>query len=236
MISMISAALAAGLALSAAAAKPDRYLEYIDSTKLASGQWIDTGVYATTKTAVEIDFQLLELWAQSTPFGVGGGSFYFDLYLNGSNPMQWAYWYCHGGWSKGKYTTVAGDATSRIVVKVDGANKLFSLTNLTTGAFVSNTMYGDGVGVEAGDKTDVTLPLFGRKTTSDACASTAKMRCWGCRIWEDGALVRDFRPALVNKVAGMWEEKEGRFYAGENKSYPFLAGPKIPQGLVILLK
>lgn len=230
---IIMAFFSAG-ALWVSAAVPDKFLEYIDSAKLANGSWIDAGVKATTKTALEIDFQLLEAWAQSTPFGVGGGSFYFDLYLDGS--LNWAYWYCHGGWSKGKYTTVAGDATSRLVVKLDGANKLFTLTNLTTGVSVSNAMNGEGVGVEAGDVTDVTLPIFGRKTTSDSVSSTAKMRCWGCKIWEDGVLVRDFRPALVGSVAGMWDVVGEQFYSSGNATWPFIAGPKIKQGLAVILR
>ena len=40
----------------------------------------------------------------------------------------------------------------------------------------------------------------------------SKARCYGFKIWQDGALVRDYRPCLKNGVAGLYDDVTKRIY------------------------
>ena len=244
MISMISAALAAGLALSAAADEPDYYVEYIESTYPGAGgsdadsPWIDTGIKATPLTRLEMEFQVTFARAslQPSPFGAEFGTFWFALYYNGSS--QWAIDFVHGGDSKGRYVGIlaATDAEqSRYYINLDGQNKVCAITNLTTSAGAKVDM--KDYSTQAADVTDYNLPLFGRVKNESQISAPGyrpKMKLYSCDIYENGELERQFRPAVKGGVAGLWDKKNGSFYASKT-ARAFIAGKKI-SGLVILIK
>ena len=41
---------------------------------------------------------------------------------------------------------------------------------------------------------------------------SAKARCYGLEIWQDGKLVRDYKPCLKNGVAGLYDTVSGRIF------------------------
>lgn len=233
---LIVSALAAGFAFSAAADEPDYYVEYIEST---NGQWIDTDFKPTLLTRVEMDFQLTATTGQSTPYGVEFGSgLWYCLYLNGT--PAWAIDFIHDGGknSKGKYTPVGlpdGDAGARFMVVHDGPGRSFAITNVESSVGLTYNM--SGFYTVDGDKCDYNLPLFARvfsEATVSAPGRNAKMKLFSCDIYEDGELVRKFRPAVKGGVPGLWDKRNERFYASKTAS-AFVVGKKI-SGLVILLK
>ena len=232
---LMVSALAAGLVLSAAAAEPDYYVEYIESTYPGLGApdadspWIDTEFRPDLFTRVEMDFQLTyaRTSLQPTPFGVSYGTFWFGLFHNGS--AVWAINFVHGAYSKGKYysTGLAADDTSRFHVVFDAQERFFAMTNLNTSVGAKINMSSIGTfAVEEGDVCDCSLPLCGQIKGEDAApANRAKMKIYSCNIYEKGETVRQFRPAVKDGVAGLWDKQNERFYASKT-ARAFIAGKK----------
>lgn len=61
--------------------------------------------------------------------------------------------------------------------------------------------------------------LFGVNSSGSA-AQLAKARLYSFRIWQNGSLIRDYRPARQGTVYGLWEECQGVFCAsGSSKQF-----------------
>ena len=182
-----------------AGALPDGYvpLEYLRGT---GTQYIDSQYRLTSKSRVEIDFTLYDKDDTSAmPFGAGSSNSddYYFLYISYSL-KQWcpvvgdAWSYCSS-----EKPPLLGD--HRFVINDGRKNDL------------------DGIGQQFSFSRSFTAPynsyIFARNDGPSA-ARICKMDLRSFDIYEDGELVRSFRPAVrvSDSVQGLWESKTEVFH------------------------
>ena len=51
-----------------------------------------------------------------------------------------------------------------------------------------------------------------------------KTALYYCRIYDNGVLVRDYKPCLYNGEAGLWDSVEGKFYGNANNTGTLTVG------------
>ncbi len=178
--------------------------------------YIDTGYKVSAKTAVALDYA----------FTVNSD--------DNLNPGYWSLFECSGGCrfriDFNKYTglryTVGGN------VDVSTLASAFGVPN--DDKDVRRTVFMDNlntsVGVVMSGYTNQT-DTFTVNTASQANGTTLKLastawggdgysaiKIYGCKIWEDGVLVRDFVPYVDNGIPGMRDKLTGMFAAGSDGS------------------
>ncbi len=228
--------------------EPDYFCSYIESKSQyqTPAPWIDTGVQATplTSLSMDIEFTNIKNASQLPLFGLHYNTnpkFCFIAYIGDGEEKKIDYKYVDGGWNSSNVSTIS-NIFSRLRVTLDGSAKSFSIT--------SNTF--DGAVVELCRKSLTqnhawpndfhsphTIPLF-NKWNSNANSTnlhnrSLAARLYKCTISTNGVCVRSFRPAVKNSVPGLWDTVEKVFYSSESDA-PFLAGPKLKDGLIIYLR
>ena len=159
-----------------------RPVEYIEST---GTQWIDTGFTANQDTSIEIDYMPLAVSGDLAVFGsryaYNSRGFAFH-YVTSSNYVLVDYG-STGDTDRRIYTADWGpiQANVRVLLKLD-----------------QNRAYKDGALVKTYGTYTFTTPypltLFGLRDNSATPKWLISMRLYGCKIWDNGTLVRDFRP------------------------------------------
>ena len=178
--------------------------------------YIDTGYKVSAKTAVALDYA----------FTVNSD--------DNLNPGYWSLFECSGGsrfridfnkYTGLRYTVGGNDAVStlagafgvpnddrdvRRTVFLDNLNTLVGVvmsgyTNQTDTFTASTPSYPNGT----------TLKLASTAWGSDGYAA---IKIYGCKIWEDGALVRDFVPYVDNGIPGIRDCLTGTFCPGSDHS------------------
>ena len=184
---------------------PDEYIEYVESqgTEVdVDGQlpaYIDTGIIGKSGTKISGEFAILN--SEDKGFlgsRAGGNRFYLMQSYNSKITCGYG---THKDNSKtlelGKKYWVetelnAGSQTEKI--GADGVtNTVFSATDSTS----INTGY----------------PIF--LFTCNVNGSPqwfSKARCYGFKMWQNGGIVRDFRPCLKNGVAGLYDDVSKRIF------------------------
>ena len=207
---------------------PDEFIEYVESqgvTAEKNGQkpaYIDTGVIGRAGTTAEFketclktvanEFCLLGaknsdansrffMWyhANGNTLGLGYANTYWRPSVNDPDATS----------SLGAddvYTLSYGDTTHALVSFAAGLQSFSAIDdgNCTTN-LVSRQKISGSV------NTGTNLYLFARNnngTPDSFCAS----RLYGLKIWQDGALVRDFRPCLKNGVAGLYDDVSKKIF------------------------
>ena len=178
--------------------------------------YIDTGYKVSDRTAVALDYA----------FTVNA--------KDNLNPGYWSLFECSGGvrfridfnkyaglrytaGGNGEVTTLSGafdvpddDRDVRRTVFLDNLNAsvgvvMSGYTNQTD-TFAVNT---------ASQPNGTTLKLASTAWGSDGYAA---IKIYGCKIWEDGVLVRDFVPYVANGIPGMRDTLTGAFVEGKDYS------------------
>ena len=178
--------------------------------------YIDTGYKVTDRTAVALDYA----------FTVNGN--------DNAYPGYWSLFECSGGvrfridfnkyaglrytaGGNGEVTTLSGafdvpddDRDVRRTVFLDNLNAsvgvvMSGYTNQTA-TFTVNT---------ASQPNGTTLKLASSAWGNDGHAA---IKIYGCKIWENGALVRDFVPYVDNGTPGMRDNLTGAFVEGKDYS------------------
>jgi hypothetical protein len=175
---------------------------YIESTN--GNGYIDTGYYFGPKTRIDADFAFIDTAVQQFVFEVGTevvGRFY----INGSTNYAWT---CHdddGTWTS---TGVPLATYVRRSGTIDANNKTVAFS---TAGFTNYTAT-----ISSCTKTCTkTLILFSNVWKN---SNYARMRLYGFKIYEDGVLVRDYVPYVINGVAGVKDTLSGSFAASGNGS------------------
>ena len=181
-------------------------------------QFIDTGYVATDKTCVELDFQLTgELTGESHIFGFNGtadatAGLVYGLYATapGANVSDRFAWNCRVG--KGNWT-VCGTAArpsqrKRYVFVLDAFNRTWQMKDLS-GVKTSGTI--DDAYFTATAKSDYSIALGGDRTKTLTVNHRTAMKVFGMKIYEKGALVRNFVPCRKDGVYGLKDVLSGSF-------------------------
>ena len=175
---------------------------YIESTN--GNCYIDTGYYFGPKTRIDADFAFIDTAVQQFVFEVGPevvGRFY----VNGGTNYAWTCKDDSGTWTS---TGVPLAAYVRRFGTIDAASKKVSFS---TAGFTNYTAT-----ISSCTKTCTkALILFANVIKN---ANYAKMRLYGFKIYEDGVLVRDYVPYVINGLAGVKDTLSGSFAASGNGS------------------
>lgn len=185
-------------------------LEYIQSS---GAQYIDTGIIGSYDTRVTADFEVLS---------IGSGTvFVFGSQAN--NNVR----FCLG-------------ITSASVFRSDYGTEYISGPSAATGTKYTAdknrnvcTINGTAINSNAQTFTGTTnIYLFARSYSS---LSYANLKMYGCKIYSNDVLVRDFIPCKnASGVAGMWDDVNSVFY-GNAGSGTFTAGLEIKGAHKVLI-
>ena len=183
-----------------------RTLSYIESD---DNSYINTGVCSnynsTTKTVIEVDAMAL---SNKSIYGTDQTSTSngYNYTVGGSQ----GYFYYYGSAALGKTTySVIG---VREVLKQDGP---YCYRNGELVATASDT---------TADKSS-TLPILlsARSNPSTVYNDNGPCRIYSCKIWENGALIRDFIPVIKNEAEyGLYDLVNKTFYGNANSSGKFI--------------
>lgn len=191
-------------------------LEYIEST---GSQYIDTGVKATGKTTVDIDFVYI-------PSGNNIAMYRMFLGLRESN---FNFLFCIN-----ENSIFGGDY--KIQSNLNIPNKTFDFTernNLKTK--INNNKYElyindikeKEVAIQDFSST-INMYMFAFNWDGEATTRAAKFKFYKCKIYDNDLLIRDFIPVKrkVDNVIGMYDLVEGKFYEN-NGTGNFVSGKEL---------
>ena len=207
---------------------PDEFIDYVESQGVAAdadGQkpaYIDTGI--TAKAGTTAEFKETCLKTVSNEFCLLGalGStsnsrFYMWFQANGDTlglGYENTYWRpdvtnpdgAASQSSANVYKLSYGD-TTHALVSFEAGLQTFSTINDDTGA--TNLVSRKTISTSVDTKQN--LYLFARNNNGTPNAFSAS-RLYGLKIWQNGALVRDFKPCLKNGVAGLYDDVSKRIF------------------------
>ena len=193
----------------------DRVLGYVEST---GDQHFDTGVVPTDKTRVVVDFRFAETssaqlvvggWQANNSngsflFGATGSKFQSDI----ASKNEWL--------SSG----VNIDTKRRVFDIQSGSQKLGIVNNGATNLseYATSTFSTNGITWK-----NQSFYLFARHTEWNTVSSWSKIRIFGCQIYENGVLIRDYVPCARNGWTGFKDRVSGTFRPAEcgNLKAPF---------------
>ena len=225
---IVLAALAA-VALSAtraSAVPPDKFVRYVEAT---GSQWVDTGIVGRPGTKAECKVEWMNL-ADSAFLACG--------YWSG-NKRFYACW-CSS--TSGNMFTAQGTGDK---VNYNGQDLLFEKKRIYTyttdfsatdgNNMSTNTVFIDGTKVFSKAytalDTGTNLYVFANNQFGTA-AGFSKTRCYGLKIWQDGTLVRDFRPCVHEGRAGLYDAKNDQIYYPSGADLTYDANGDVPDAFI----
>ena len=197
---------------------PDAFVEYVESN---GSQYVDTGIVGRCGTSADMTIQwmCLDLDASFLSSRTDGGNTRFILC---SNSRKNKYYVCHRTWAESvnagssSYNTSAPDRVAGSITH-DGTSVTFTLS-------VNGNTEVNVTRAEAALDTGLSMYLFAQNQ-GGAPVLSSSVRCYAVKIWQDGALVRDFRPCVKNDVAGLYDAvSESIFFPAEGT---LVAGPPL---------
>ena len=202
----------------AAATKPARFCEYVGST---GAQYVDTEIIGRSDTKVEAMVEWRTVGEDACAIGSRRGNTRFYP-IHCYNGLTYGY--------NGYYTVGTFVAGQKHVVESElyaGAQRI-----TLDGVVKAN-------GTQGAIDTNLSMYLFALHNGNSAGAY-AKVRIYYLKIWQDGALVRDYVPVLADNGAPYLWDKVSKTLFGSATSTPFWdsgeIGSRFEQGTVILVK
>ena len=225
---IVLAALAA-VALSAtraSAVTPDKFVRYVEAT---GSQYVDTGIVGRPGTKAECKVEWMNL-ADSAFLACG--------YWSG-NKRFYACW-CSS--TSGNMFTAQGTGDK---VNYNGQDLLFEKKRIYTyttdfsaadgNNMSTNTVFIDGTKVFSKAytalDTGTNLYVFANNQFGTA-AGFSKTRCYGLKIWQDGTLVRDFKPCVHEGRAGLYDAKNDQIYYPSGAELTYDANCDVPDAFI----
>ena len=195
-------------------AKP-KFYDYLQSVN--GSAFINTGIIANDNTKIEFN-----AWSNCV------GSFYFTgSRLGGANP-------------KILFAVGGKQANKDITLYVGDTDTAINLTRVNTGFSINgwlqtngNTTFSYYLNYENQTFTDNNVPYSGSISYTipiyifslDATRTISQTtRLYGYKIWQNGILVRDYKPCLYNNQAGLWDSVECKFYGNANNTGTLTVG------------
>jgi len=186
-------------------------LEYVEFNE---HQFVDTGYVFTPRDKIEVDWQFTNVSAkQQRVFSQRANpGLHIELYINGSGVHGWAYERDNlTGWKANNRAV----STNRVVYSLDGPNKRMYAGSASWAVSDLNAMTDAECG-EGHMFISRNLPQY-----------QLYARCFGCKIWKSGVLVRDYLPVKDSSgVAGLWDRVSGEIHYSATET-PLVAGPLV---------
>ena len=175
---------------------PDAFVEYVESSGV---QYVDTGVVGRCNTSAEMAITWLSVKKD--------GSFLSSRISGDTNTR---FILCSNGGS-GQYYAGHRTWTTRAEAKCDanGIDRVFcSIAHDGTAMTLQQTVNGKTSQSETRNEeaidTKLNMYLFAQNCGGSP-ALGASVRCYGVKIWQDGELVRDYRPCVKNGAACLYD-------------------------------
>ena len=186
---------------------PDKYIDYVQST---GQQYINTGINGRSGTKVAVAFTGYGGTSYNGLFGENTGHQFLIDHHNGSGLRI-----LYDGYGYGAALTTGDNVYNDISVEIssDGA----TLTYVANGARATAA-----TGRTAQDS-ETPMYIFGYNANG-AHIQGSSVKLYAFRIWQDGVLVRNFRPCMKNNEAGLYDTVEGYIYTSETTT-PLNAPP-----------
>ena len=187
----------------------------MSSLKSPADQGLDTGIVATPNTKIEVDFTLLNPTGGDSVFGVDSqdGGLQFDFRLNKNKNFCWNFQ--DEQQTLTSMSVVATPADRRIVF--DGPGDTITMTRGTTVEYTASISASLPAGATRTQTSGGTIQLFNRALYSAegdvSCTGHASMQIRSAKIWENGTLVRDFAPRMVDNVVGLYDSVSGKLFS-----------------------
>lgn len=182
----------------------DSKVEYLEST---GTQWIDTGIYGSNNSKLELDEQILELGASKAVFGCYATNNNLYIYQAGGNNS--GKWQLGFGYNANVGTTDTNRHSfvfDNFDIKIDGTI-IFSHTPKNFA-------------------TPQTLLMFNMFNGAGEIYSSTRMRVFSCKLYNSNTLVRDFIPVRKNGIGYMYDRVSGRLF-GNSGTGQFILGNDI---------
>ena len=203
-----------------------KYVEWVEAT---GTQYVNTGVTGRNGTRIEADVVPTSSDNYSSLIGCSYqnnrhfllqsyGSYLCFRYLPipatfATKPGQDSYWYYppNAIFTKDSRHVLVHDVTA------DGTARMsFNgiLRDLLEWSNYRNGLHADSLGAL---NTGVPMYVFADRLKDGGVQNLGKYRLYGLKIWQDGKLVRDFRPCVVNEDLGAFrDEVTGGFFYSLN--------------------
>ena len=190
------------------------------------GEWLDTGYCLTPQTKIEADFAISQVRPNQTIFGAGGGEgAWFRLYGDADNKFCSG---CQDGALGGAKLLQTDGKTD---IKTDGRRYTYVLdlpNKSETLTFGKTTFHSAAPAHEITKNATVPLGVFAYPTADSAGKVTATtgggVRIYSLKIWDNGVLVRDYVPRLVDNAARLYDRQNGQYAALKTGAGPTWGG------------
>ena len=201
-----------------------RRVEYIEGT---GTQYIDSGYYPGTNTHVKADYQFTAKEKQYRVFGVEGGDFWYQCYINGNG--YWAYIYADV--ASDNWNPVSGN------IPANTERHLFDFNYIYGESKRTYTIYGTNGTVTAtqsplettGATRQSSLSLaIGSQRTAAEVVNVAKHRIYSVQFDEGDALTAALAPAVraTDGAVGLYDSARNRFLPSASAD-PYVVGPSV---------
>ena len=188
---------------------PDKFVRYVEAT---GSQYVDTGIVGRYNTKAECKVEWMNL---------SDSAFLASGYWSG-NKRFYACW-CSS--ASGNMFTAQGTGDK---VNYNGQDLLFEKKRIYT--YTTDFSAADGNNMSTNTVTIDGTKVFSKAYTAldtganlyvfannqfGTAAAFSKTRCYGLKIWQDGSLVRDFKPCVHGGRAGLYDAKNDEIlYSG----------------------
>ncbi len=213
-------------AASAAENTPDKFVRYVEAT---GSQYVDTGIVGRHGTKTECRVEWMNL--ADTAFLASG---YWS-----NNTRFYACW-CSSADGNMFTAQGKGDKVNNGQDLLFEKKRVYTYTTDFSAAdgnnYSTNTVTIDGTKVFSKAYTALdtgyNLYVFANNQNGTA-AGFSKTRCYGLKIWQDGTLVRDFRPCVHNGRAGLYDAQNDQiYYSGSGTDLTYDANCDVPDAFI----
>ncbi len=226
----ISLAVLAAVALSApraSAVTPDKFVRYVEAT---GAQWVDTGIVGRSGTKAECKVEWMAFsdsafldcgdWSDNTRF--------FMCHCSTTSGNMFA------GYRTGSKVTYNGTELLFEKKRVYTYTSDYSAPDGSNNSTNTVTIDGTKVFTKTVSALDTGLNLYVFSMNHKGSAyGNSKTRCYGLKIWQDGALVRDFKPCVHGGRAGLYDAVSGDiFYSGTSTDLTYDANGDVPDAFI----
>ena len=202
-----------------------RRVEYIEGT---GTQYIDSGYYPGPSTHVKADYQFTAKEKQYRVFGVEGGDFWYQCYINGNG--YWAY----------IYADVASDNWNPVSGNIPANTKrhLFDFNYIYGEGNRAYTIYGTNGTVTATQSplettgatknASLSLVIGGMRSSATEVKCIAKHRIYSVQFDEGSALTAALAPAVraTDGAVGLYDSVRNRFLPSAS-TVAYVLGPSM---------
>ena len=212
----------------ASAVTPDKFVRYVEAT---GSQWIDTGVIGRHGTKAECKVEWMD-FSDSAFLACGDWS------------VNKRFFMCYCRNASGNMMTAQGTGDN---VHYNNNDLLFEKKRIYT--YVSESTVADGGNMSTnivtidGTKvftkaytaldTERNLYVFACNQKANTVIGKSKTRCYGLKIWQDGSLVRDFRPCVHQGRAGLYDAQNDQiYYSGSGTDLAYDANGDVPDAFI----